>query len=264
MQTHTIQIGTIECTVLADGTATFGLEGVANRFPQIALKDLAQALTEAGVQPDDAGTSYNTLLIKTAGQLVLVDGGERKDRHATAGKTVACLASLGIQPADIDIVFITHAHGDHIIGLIETDGSLTYPNARHLINEQEWQQWDGKNDLLNTFKGIIEFIDLDAEIAPGVMPLPLYGHTLGQTGLTISSDGSTLVHAIDLIHAPFQFAHPDWTIRFDTDPEQAYKTRLNLFNQHADDNTLTFFFHASFPALGHIQRNGDAFKFNTE
>lgn len=259
MKTFTRQIGAIELTTLADGEMGYDFERLCGRFPNVPPNSLREVALAAGTDPDAQTTYFNTALIKASDTLILVDAGNQ------AGATVACLASLGVKPEDIDILLITHAHGDHIAGLLEADGStLRYPNARHLINRAEWDFWLAREQapfgaILRKVEARIEFVDLETPIVNGVQPIPLYGHTVGQVGLRIESGGETLIHAADLVHSETQFAQPDWTIKFDTDPDQARATRHALFAQLADEGTTTLFYHMPFPAIGNVTRAGAAY-----
>lgn len=266
--THRFYVGAIECTVLADGSAGYGMDKLAMRFPSIGEADLAGALLACGEEPDGQVSYYNPLLIRVGGDTILVDGGERADRHVTTGRTPQCLVELGIKPEEIDTVVITHAHGDHIVGLFETDNeTLRYPKARYLISQTEWDFWMAQSRpngsvmsaWLAGLAPYVEFLEGDGVIRPGIKAIPASGHTPGHICLLIESEGERLLHGVDLVHSPIQFANPDWSIKFDIDPAQARATRRALFGQLADEALLTLFYHMPFPGLGYIDRIGEGF-----
>lgn len=266
---HQLTVGQFECTVLGDGYAKFGFDTLVGRFPSIDPDAIRQALIALGEDPEALSTAYNTLLIRHGDRVILVDGGERTDRHTTAGRTTTCLAAVGIQPEDVDTVIISHAHGDHIVGLFEQDDeTLVYPNAAYLMMPEEWAFWTaperaGKIGTTEKWLGRLQphlsFIDLKTPILPGLTVVPAFGHTAGHIGLLIESEGERLYHAVDIVHAPFQFTQPAWSIRFDTDPEAARQTRIDLFNRIVDESLLTLFFHMPFPGLGKVTRSGTGF-----
>jgi glyoxylase-like metal-dependent hydrolase (beta-lactamase superfamily II) len=106
-----------------------------------------------------------------------------------------------------------------------------------------------------TAKGLRQ-IDMDEEILSGIGAIPLVGHTLGQIGLVIESQGEKLFHLADLIHSPMQLARPEWSPKYDADIRLSVPTRIRALEKAADENLLTFFYHLPFPALGYI-KHGD-------
>lgn len=273
---YSFKIGTFNCTVLADGHAVYGMHKLIKRFPNVLEDDLADALTLLREDPDHQTTYYNPLLIQTESHNILVDSGESTARHAEAGHTLACLNQLGLGSQDIDTVILTHAHGDHIIGLFEPDtGERRYPNATYWMNQIEWDFWTDLDSLerwnmlesgsqtrnwLRQLEEDVRFIDLDRPIQPGIEVVPAYGHTAGHFCLKLHSQGETLFHGVDLVHSPIQFPYPEWTVKFDTDPDLARESRLKLFNMLAEEHWLTLFYHMPFPGLGHIVNGQPGYK----
>ncbi|MEM7800998.1 MAG: MBL fold metallo-hydrolase [Chloroflexota bacterium] len=270
---HRFKIGKFLCVALADGEAEYGFDKLSQRFSAVPEATIKAGLRDMGANPEENRSFYNTLLIDTGSKLILVDGGERSDRHATAGYTRAALAEIGVQPGAIDEIIITHAHGDHVVGLFEPDDqTLTYPNATYWINRVEWAYWTAKESPASSamahwlvlLKPKINLFEIGNDLFPGIQPIAAYGHTPGHTTFLIESEGESLFHAVDLVHHPAQFPNPDWSIKFDTDPRQAVKIRFALFNQLAAENRLTFFFHMPFPGLGRVQRGGKEYKWVAE
>lgn len=276
MNTTKIQrfkIGKLTCVALADGQARYGFEKLAKRFLAIPEATLRAALLNMGADPDQNDSFYNTMLIDTGARRILVDGGERSDRHATAGFTPDALAEIGFEPDEIDDVIITHAHGDHVVGLFHSDNqTLRYPNAVYWINRVEWAYWTAAESpaslemthWLARLKPKIKLFETGTDLFPGIRPTAAYGHTPGHTALLIESEGESLFHAVDLVHHPAQFPQPEWSIKFDTDSNQARETRLAFFNQLANEERLSFFFHMPFPGLGRIKHDGNSFKWVAE
>lgn len=272
---YSLNIGSICCTVLADGYASYGMPKLMGRFPQVPESALREALNIVGEDPDHQTSYYNPLLIQTDEQMILVDGGETNTRHAHAGQTAARLLDLGLHPAEISDVIITHAHGDHILGLFEpSSGDPLYTNATHWINEAEWAFWtdfdrlkrwgigpSGEETaaLLRRFEKRLKRFKTDGSIFPGITPIAAYGHTLGHSCLIIENDGEQLFHGVDLVHSPIQFPHPEWAVKFDTDPRQARATRQALFEKIAEEQWLTLFYHLPYPGLGKLKRRDEGF-----
>ena len=190
------------------------------------------------------------------------------------GGTLRGLASLGLSPADVDIVFLTHFHGDHIAGFFTPDGAPVYANAVFVTMQAEWDEWMGRwaassvdadQQNLTRFKalqGRFRFVTAGDEIAPGVTVVDLKGHTLGHAGLLVESRGERLLHVVDLLHQAFQFANLDWHFSFDSDSEQAVETRRRVLRQCVDDEQLTLFYHLEFPGLGKVTLEDGDFVWN--
>ena len=184
------------------------------------------------------------------------------------------MQAAGIAPEDIDTVIVSHAHGDHINGLVNENGDLVFPNANYVIWGEEWDYWTSeatladisearanviRNKLLPIQGKLTRITAEDQEIAPGVCPLPTPGHTPGHISLMIESDGERLMHIVDASHLLFQQQRPEWSPMYDSLPDVAAETRRRIFEKAATENLLVLAYHHPFPGLGHIARDGDAF-----
>jgi len=262
---HPVQIGDITCTVIQEGGIEPTVETMYDRFPSV---DPA-AMSAAFLERHPGGScrwSMNPLLIQTGEHTVLVDTG------TGSGHLNPRVASL-VDPAEVDTLVISHGHGDHIGGLIDADGRLVYPNARYVMHRTEWDQWMAPDsavqadperatyfaDRLGLIKSKLSFVEDGQEVVSSVTACLTPGHTNGHLALRIESNGESLVHLVDAMHAEVQFDHPDWSPRFDTDPVLAARTRQTELERAADEGTLVLLYHLEFPGLGHVVRKGEAF-----
>jgi glyoxylase-like metal-dependent hydrolase (beta-lactamase superfamily II) len=260
MKHYIFSIGRIECTMLCDAHTVIGAARMMKRFPHIPEADMRQAYADLGLSLDEADTSMNILLLKIGSETVLVDAGEGGRPYG--GELCASLDAAGIAPEAITTVIITHSHGDHVLGLM-TDDALMFPNARYVISAIEMDYWrtrlaGDKADQRPLVEKIevagLRLIAMDEGILSGVTAVPLSGHTPGQIGLLIESDGARLLHLADVLHNPAQFAHPAWSPWFDADTNLSVPTRLAALNKAADHDLLTLFYHLTFPGLGRVRR----------
>ena len=272
-KTHRLQIGDIPCIVLHEGPSTASppkptAEDVQNRFPNAPIDEINDVLQTYGyAQP----SSLNALFIESAGTRILVDAGMGNVAGPTLGHIPAALQSEGISADDIDIVFITHFHGDHIFGLLHDDGTPRYPNSRTITAQAEWDYWmsettlnaigqERATDLRKTFAPLqdtLSFLNAGDTLAPGVTLVDVAGHTPGHCGLLIESNGERLLDVVDVLHSLAQFTYTHWHFAFDTDGPLAEQNRKGALGRAADERLLTLFYHLPFPGLGHVTRTED-------
>jgi len=220
------------------------------------------AYTEATGDPVSI-VSMNILLIDTGSHRVLVDTGcGPHPAKPINGKLLERLAEVGVSTDTIDTVIITHAHWDHVEGNTDGQGNPTFPNARYVISDVEWETHTAEPNAiaqaqLLSIADRFEPIKMDAEIVPGIRAIPAPGHTLGQIALLIGSDDAQLLHSADVFHDPVELIHPEWYFNFDADPEATVSTRRRLFDLAAREQLLVMPYHFPFPGLGHIAAEGD-------
>ena len=273
MATHRLEIGDITCTVIVEGEVESDVSSIAQRFPNASQAEIQDALAKLNITGDKVSNYFNSLLIETDDTKILVDAGMgHNPERPQVGQIVPNLASIGLQPEDIDIVYITHFHGDHYMGLL-TDGEPTFPNARYITLDTEWDFWlsdEVQEKMGERVKGIRAVVDplrskfstvsVGDEIASGVSAMLLAGHTMGQSGLLIESSDDALLHLVDVLHHTSQFMYPDWHFVWDTDAELAVKTRRAQLANAINRDLLVMFYHLPFPGLGHIQRDGQSYQ----
>lgn len=264
---HQVMIGDIRCVVLQEGgreTTNPKPEDITARYTNPTAAEIADALD--GV--DVIRGSLSPLYIDTGTSKILADVGFGTNGPATMGGVIPALASIGIQPEDIDIVYLTHFHGDHIAGLVDAEGQIVYTNARYVTLADEWNEWVGDKwstadnanyDMMQSLRDKFTLVADGDAVVDGVRVVALPGHTLGQSGLLIESNGDRLIHLADVLHSESQFTYTHWHFLYDSDPELAVKTRERILKACADDKLLTFFYHLAFPGLGYIQEDDNGF-----
>lgn len=264
MNAYQLPIGQIECAVLHEGESDLIANNLAARYPGVSPAQIEAAL--AGQKP--AG-SLNLPYFNSGGARIIADVGFGELGRPATGNTESALNSIGVNKEDIDIVYLTHFHGDHIAGMTDAAGALYFPNARYITSQAEWDEWiarwsasdapgDQKNlELFTSLRDRFSFAAAGDEIVPGVSVVDLAGHTLGHSGLLVESGGERLLHVVDILHQPFQFANTDWHFSFDSDPERAVETRRRILQRCVDEGILTLFYHMPFPGLGRVSVDQD-------
>lgn len=205
-------------------------------------------------------------LVDTGGGSMTPPGGGR------AGDLPAALAHLGVQPTDVAVVVHTHLHPDHTGGDV-VDEAPRFPNAVYVVHEQELAYWFDES-YPNRERGrapFREIVDLGvyrtvkgaAEVAAHLEVMETFGHTPGHMSVVLSSGNERLLIGGDVSHSPLQAAHPEWSIAFDMDREEAAATRSRVFALLADSATTFAAGHYPRPGLGSIATSGDAYRFDS-
>jgi glyoxylase-like metal-dependent hydrolase (beta-lactamase superfamily II) len=271
---YRIMVGDIEVTPISDGTVDLPMDQLLQQKAEITRGTLEKNFMKTPTE-----TSDNAFLINTGSKLVLVDSGAGALFGPTLGKFINNLKAAGYQPEQIDEIYITHMHGDHVGGLA-SNGNRVFPNATVRAGKAEADYWLNKANMdkapeakkggfqgamasVNPYVQAGKFKPIDAAgpLVPGVSALPEPGHTPGHTTYVVESRGQKLVLIGDLIHvAAVQFDNPQVTIGFDSDEKAAYAARRKVFDDAARNGYLVGGAHLPFPGLGHIGSQGKAYR----
>ena len=270
---YRMTLGDFEVTALYDGSFDLPVDQLLKQPAAKTSAALAKHFQKLPVE-----TSVNAFLVNTGTKLILVDTGTGGYSGPTSGTLLANLKAAGYRPDQVDDIFITHMHGDHVGGLSH-DGVAVFPKAvvhagkgdvDHYLSQAEMARApadskDGFTTAMNAFgpyqaAGRLQPIAADSEIVPGVRSWATPGHTPGHTSYVIESKGAKLIVIGDLIHvAAVQLDDPTVTIAFDSDNKAAEAQRQKVFAQAARDGTLVAAAHLQFPGMGHLVASGKGF-----
>lgn len=269
------KIGDFTLTALHDGTVS---RDRGEAFIRNAPADEVETVfSEAGFDPGKLVLTFTAFLVETPQHLILIDPGFGENGPPTAGRVATNLAAAGYDSEDVDCVLISHFHGDHISGLLRKNGTPSWPNAQVLVPQPEWDFWmsdeerdkapeglqgnfDNASRIFGALSDRIRRFDWVEDVLPGIKAIPVPGHTPGMTAFEIASGNERLRFMADTCNNPTVFARrPHWQAAFDMDGKQAAETRHHQFGEAADATMRVAFFHAPFPAIGHIARDGDAY-----
>lgn len=276
-QTHAgrlISIGSLEFTILSDGHMAFASTALAVNVAEVELKSF---LEQRRLDADRVEFSINVALIKSGRDRILIDAGAGGTWEPTAGKLAENLERAGIRNDEITKVVITHAHPDHLWGLVdELDDSLRFANAEYYVGAREFEFWMSPQaaNLSGPIEGIAAgarrvfraiaarttLIKAGQEFLPGLFAIDTAGHTPGHLSLLAGTgDEKVLLTADAVQNAYVSFAHPDWWPRPDMNGEAASRSRRRLLDMAVSDKLSVLAYHIPFPGLGRVERMGAAY-----
>ena len=259
---HTFPVGDTTVTVIRDAGFTLPLSAVGTNAAEGAVATL---LEEFGLPTDGVPTDVSQLVIDAGDVRTLVDTGTGQ------GHLVSTMGALGMDPASVDRVVISHFHGDHIGG-ISMDGAPTFPNASVHFPAPELAFLDGFEGENENVQGALDKLapvrdrlttygDGD-ELAPGLTAMVAPGHTPGHMAFHLASGDARLMIASDAIAHPVAFfRHPEWLFGFDMNGDETVATRRRVLGMAADERIPFFASHMPFPGVGRVSRDGAAFRY---
>jgi glyoxylase-like metal-dependent hydrolase (beta-lactamase superfamily II) len=228
--------------------------------------------------------SFHSYVLRTPRAVIFVDGcvGNGKERparpmwHRQEKPFLERLAQAGVQPEEVDFVFCTHLHADHVgwnTRLRDGRWVPTFPNARYIFARREYEHWEAlvrageapnHGSFTDSVLPVMEakqavLVASDHEIENGVHLEAAYGHTPGTCVLHAKSGGRHGIFTGDVMHTPVQLADPSLSSRFCSDPAQSAATRRALCERYADTDCVIFTGHFPAPSAARIRRLNNSF-----
>lgn len=226
--------------------------------------------------------SIHALLVEAPGLRLVVDTciGNDRPRKFMGGQPLSTpflnrLKEAGWSREGVDAVVCTHLHVDHVgwNTMLEAGRWVpTFPKARYLIGQAEYDHWSAEGDeeqqtiLSDSIKpvfdaGLVDLVAMDHRLSDEIRLTPTPGHTPGHVSVAIESEGARALITGDAMHHPCQIAHPDWSPWFDSDQNASRVTRKALLESVADQPVLVIGTHFAAPTAGHVKRDGENYRF---
>jgi glyoxylase-like metal-dependent hydrolase (beta-lactamase superfamily II) len=273
---HRLNLGNAEVTVISDGPLSLG--DPKGTFTGVPEDEMRKMLSDNFLSPTSIVLEQNSPIVNTGDKLVLFDTGlgSTKGFGPTTGRQQKSMKEAGIKPEDIDAVVFSHAHPDHVGGVVGDDGKPLFPNAQYYMAQSDLEFWtdEGKNNgPLKDFIAIarknllpvrdrIVFYKDGQEFLPGIQAMSAPGHTVGHTIFMITSDGKSLAYLADLTHHPILLLEkPRMEFSYDTDPKQAANSRVKMLEMLAANKIAVMAYHYPWPGVGHVVKNGEGFHY---
>jgi glyoxylase-like metal-dependent hydrolase (beta-lactamase superfamily II) len=273
-------LGKFQVTMVSDGPLDLGPPGDA--FLGLTKEEITAQLTNNFLPTNTVVLEQNSPVVNTGSHLVLFDTGmgTQKMFGTTTGQLIKNLQVAGINPASIDAVVCSHAHIDHIGGLVDARNRRLFPNAKVYISEADFNFWTEEAKLkdekikafveharknLLPYRDRIVFIKDNQEFIPGITAMAAPGHTVGHMVFMIQSEGKQAAFIGDLTHHPVLLMEkPRTEFAYDTDPKQSAASRVRLLDMFATQRIPIMAYHFAWPGMGYVSKAGEGFRYHPQ
>ena len=276
-----LSLGDWQIDTLSDGVLTLPPDFLFGPMPKDRL---ATALEGTGIDPTAPLTPpCNVTLLRGRDRVVLVDVGSGTAFQDGVGLLPDALDALGVAPEDVTDVIFTHAHPDHLWGVLDDFDDPMFPEARHVIGETEYAYWTdpatldsigaarqafavGATRRLESLADSLEVLPDTAAFVPGVMARSTPGHTPGHLAFEVDGGaaGTALIVGDAIGNDHVAFTAPDMISGADQDRETAVQTRTDLLAEAASEGTAIVGYHLRGGGLGRVETAGAAYRFVPE
>ena len=223
-------------------------------------------------------------LVKKDGKNYLFDTGLPL---AQSKGVVSSLAKINLAPADIDAVIFTHAHYDHIGGMVDENNELVYKNADHYMSDLEYSWWTedvkrhfysgdeaanamarSNHETVVNSLGVLEkeekkpvLFKFGEIVLPDIKALDAHGHTPGHTVFELKSGGSSILIVGDIMHvSEVQLPRPEITVVYDTNQDEAREARLKYLQLAAESGVPVAGMHMPIPGVWKVEKDGTGYR----
>lgn len=282
---YPFKLGSLNCAVISDGTLANTLSSFGP-IPDVDENIKVSLLEPHFIRKEPIIGYENALYIESSTAKILIDTGTNGSFGVQNGKLSSNLHAAGINPSDIDIILISHAHPDHINGLLNLDGSLAFPKAEVFIGIEELNFWKAPSpDLSKTRvptewrpnlianaqkvfsalgKKLKTFKNNESPVT-GITARHAPGHTPGHYIFEITSSGEQLFFTADLCnHHILLLEKPEWTFAFDIDPALAIESKIKFMDQFSSNKSRLLAYHFPFPGLWNVAKTKTGYRWVAE
>lgn len=269
-------LDTGKITILSDGHMSFPSRFM---YPDVANDRLSTLLAAHNLPTDRLEPPCNLTLYQTGSRTILFDVGGGSQFLPTTGQLPDAMDAIGIAPEDITDVIFTHAHPDHLWGLLDDFDDLLFPDASYYISEPEWAFWTdaetvnkvredqqglavGSKGRLEALADQINLFKPESELISGVYAHDTSGHTPGHCSFEIREGSEQIMVLGDaLAHPVITFEHPEWPFGQDISTERSIITRKRLLDFLATRQMELIGYHLPHPGFGRAERHNSAYRF---
>ena len=274
-----LDLGKARLDVISDGSLTLPGSFIFDNMPK---DELAPILERYNQSAEVLTPPCNVTLMRRGDRTILFDVGSGPDFAPNSGILLDSLAALDVAPEDVTDIVFTHAHPDHLWGLLDDFDDPLFAQATYMIGKSEWDYWInpntvdeigdarvsfavGANRRLKLIEDNITFFEDGHEILPGVAARATFGHTPGHMAVEIRDGSETVMILGDCIgNHHVAFAKPEWNSGSDQDEETAANTRVALMDQLSHEKMRIIGYHLVGNGVGYVEKSQDGYVFVPE
>lgn len=274
-----LTLGAMQIDTLSDGNLVLPGDFILGGMPQDEMQAI---VAKYGLPTDQLTPPCNVTLLRDGTNTVLFDVGSGSDFQPSAGKLLEAFDALGVTVEDVTHVCFTHAHPDHIWGLLDEFDEPIFPNAQFLIGQAEFDYWidpetvntigDARTTFavgaarrLEAIAGVVTLVQDGQEVLPGVAARLTPGHTPGHMAYQIGAGTeSAMVVGDALGNHHVAFERPDWASGSDQNKDMAASTRVVLLDQLASAQMRLIGYHLPGGGIGRAEKSGAGYVFVEE
>jgi glyoxylase-like metal-dependent hydrolase (beta-lactamase superfamily II) len=271
-----LHLGDMQIDVVSDGSLTLPGSFIFDPMPP---EELAEVLARFGQSAETLTPPCNVTLLRQGNRTVLFDVGSGPGFAPNSGILLDSLETLGVAPNDVTDIVFTHAHPDHLWGLLDDFDDPLFANARYQIGAAEWNYWMNPNTVddigearasfavgaqrrLAMIEDQMTFFKDTDEILPGVAARATFGHTPGHMAFEVRQGNEAVMILGDSIgNDHVAFGKPEWPSGSDQDPSTAARTRVALMDQLAHEKMRVIGFHLTGNGVGYVEKATDGYTF---
>jgi glyoxylase-like metal-dependent hydrolase (beta-lactamase superfamily II) len=271
-----MKLGEASIDIVSDGHLQLPLSMVLGRVPE---DQRAEWLKSHPEDVEVVKSPLNLTLYRDGERTVLFDAGSGPNFMASAGKIKDALDAIGVAPDDVTNVVFTHAHPDHIWGVIDDFDEMVFANADYSMSQAEWDYWFdpetvnkvpaerqsfavGAKRMMEAIEEKVSRFTSGSEVLPGIEAFDTSGHTPGHTSFVIHQGSDSLMVVGDVLtNAEYSFSHPEWEMGTDSDAAQGVAARKALLDRLATDKTHLVGYHLPHPGTGRVEKKDTGFVF---
>ncbi|MGL5169076.1 MAG: MBL fold metallo-hydrolase [Afipia sp.] len=274
---HRFKLGGAEVTVVSDGPLPLG--DPSGTFVGVPKEDVQKMLTDNFLSTSNVILEQNAPIVNFGDRVVLFDTGMGTSKlfGPTTERLQKSIAEAGLKPEDVDAIVCSHAHVDHIGGIVGADDKPLFPNAQVYISQADLEFWTDEKKMDGPLKDFIAharknlmpvrdrivFFKDGQEFLPGITAISAPGHTFGHHMFMIQSEGKSFLG--DLTHHQvLLLERPRMEFAYDSDPKMAAATRVRMLDMLAANKTAVMSYHFAWPGYGHVVKAGDGFRYIAE